>query len=150
MHRPRPAHADSYSDRYSAPPRYDDVLAVVRDFLAQRTAAATGAGVAADAIVIDPGLGFGKSVAQNLELIARTPELAAVGYPVVSALSRKSFTAAAAGLKDCPPRDRLPATLALSVVHMLRGCRLFRVHDVAAHAQALAAARAVPRTGPDL
>lgn len=146
MHRPRASLEDSYSDRYAEPPRYGDVVATVRGFLAERAAAALQAGVVPGAVVIDPGLGFGKGVGQNLELIARTAELAALGYPVLSGLSRKSFTGAAGGLRESTPRDRLPATLALSAAHLRTGASIFRVHDVAAHAQALSAAGAAGGT----
>jgi dihydropteroate synthase len=144
MHRLAPPRQDRYSDRYDSPPDYAASGGVVRAvgvFLAARVEAAQAAGVARGKIVIDPGLGFGKSVDQNLELIAGTPELAAMGLPVMSALSRKSFTARAAGLSpETPPRQRLAATLGLSVAHLAAGARVFRVHDVAEHVEALNAA----------
>lgn len=140
MHRPRPAPQDRYSDRYDRPPEYADVVAEVRAFLGQRAQAAQDAGVPADAIVLDPGLGFGKSVEQNLALIRGTPSLAALGYPVLSGLSRKSFVGRVSLGRDSQPGERLAGTLALSVVHLLHGARIFRVHDVAEHAQALNAA----------
>ncbi|MEX2218535.1 MAG: dihydropteroate synthase [Phycisphaerales bacterium] len=140
MHRLRPPERDSYSDRYAEPPRYGDVAAEVSAFLRERCAAAGARGVAPGSIVIDPGLGFGKTVEQNLELIRRTGELAALGYPVLSGLSRKSFTGRAAGLAESTPAERLGATLALSVAHLIAGARLFRVHDVAEHRRAVSAA----------
>lgn len=146
MHRLTTPARDSYSDRYAATPDYGSsgVVATVRSFLAERTRAAIEAGVPAEQIVVDPGLGFGKSVQQNLELIARGDEIASLGFPVLSGASRKSFTARAAGMPgDTSPRDRLEATLAISVLHLHRGTRLFRVHDVGAHARALHAAWAV-------
>src|SRR6185295_919199 len=83
-------------------------------------------------------------VAQNLELIATTPRLRELGFPVLSGLSRKSFVARAAGLPpDTPPADRLAPTLALSVLHASLGASLFRVHDVQPHVQALRAASGV-------
>jgi dihydropteroate synthase len=142
MHRLRRPRDESYSDQYREPPRYTDVVATVRDFLADRAAAATSAGIAREQIVIDPGLGFGKTVAQNLELIRRTPELLNLGFPVLSAVSRKSFVGKASGLQDSAPADRLPGSISLSVAHFIAGARLFRVHDVAALAQALRAAAA--------
>jgi dihydropteroate synthase len=147
MHRLAPPDRDSYSDRYSVPPSYDDVGSEVGAFLRSRAAAAEAAGIPPEAIVLDPGLGFGKSVAQNLELIARTGEIADIGYPVLSGLSRKSFVGRAGGLADSTPSERLPATLALSVTHLLRGARVFRVHDVREHAQALAAAHSALAAG---
>jgi len=140
MHRLRPPGEDSYSDRYAQPPRYDDVVAAVRGFLAERSRTAMSRGVAHDAIVLDPGLGFGKTVEQNLELIRRTPELLALGFPILCGASRKSFTARAAGMADSSPADRLAPSIALAVAHRLAGASIFRVHDVAAHVQALAAA----------
>jgi dihydropteroate synthase len=144
MHRLAPPTADRFSDRYDAPPAYPrGVVAEVAAFLDARVRAALDAGVPADRIVVDPGLGFGKSVEQNLALIAATPRLAETGRPVLSALSRKSFTGRVGLGRDSDPSERLPATLALSVLHLHAGARLFRVHDVAEHRQALDAAWAV-------
>ncbi len=140
MHRLRPPGEDSYSDRYRAPPDYSragDVVAAVRAFLAERAAVAQRAGVDPRAIVLDPGLGFGKTVEQNLELILRTNALAALGFPIMSGISRKSFTGAWAGLQDSRPEDRLAASVALALEHRRAGASIFRVHDVAAHAAAL-------------
>lgn len=146
MHRLRPPGADVFSHQYAQAPEYaGNVVDAVRGFLAERAEAAVRAGVARDGIVLDPGLGFGKSVEQNLELIARTGEIAGLGYPVMSGISRKSFTAAAAGMDPAktPPRERGHATVGLSVMHWIRGARIFRVHDVREHVEALrAAARA--------
>lgn len=160
MHRLTTPERDRYSTQYAHAPEYmpknvakhanaDDaaernteagVVRVVRDYLAERTEAAAQHGIAREQIAIDPGLGFGKSVEQNLQLIRATPSLCALGYPVLSALSRKSFVAAAAGIPaDCPPRDRAHATVGLSLLHMTLGARLFRVHDVAMHTHALRA-----------
>lgn len=147
MHRLVAPARDSYSDAYAVEPVYDDVVRRVREFLAARLADARAAGVPADAVVLDPGLGFGKSVKQNLELIARTRELAALGRPVLSGASRKSFTGAAAGWTGSRPGQRLAPTLALSVLHLAAGARLFRVHDVGEHAGALAAAWAALGSG---
>lgn len=142
MHRPRAAEADSYSDAYAVPPLYGDVVAEVGAFLRGRAEAALGAGVRRESIVLDPGLGFGKSVEQNLALIRGTPSLAALGYPVLSGLSRKSFVGRVSLGRDSQPAERLPGTLALSVVHLGCGAGIFRVHDVPEHVQALDAARA--------
>lgn len=150
MHRLRPPESDQYSDRYPAAPAYSTdpaappsaVVAPVTAFLRERALAAEAAGIAPSAIVLDPGLGFGKSVAQNLALIRATPALADLGYPILSALSRKSFVGRVGLQRDSAPSERLEATLALSVVHLAAGAHLFRVHDVAPHASALRAARA--------
>lgn len=150
MHRLAPPRQDRYSDRYDAPPDYGaggGVVRAVRSFLAERVEAACAAGVEPARIVIDPGLGFGKTVEQNLQLIAGTPDLAALGRPVLSALSRKSFTARAAGMgPQTPPRERLAATIGLSVAHLAAGARVFRAHDVGEHVRALGAAWAALRS----
>ncbi len=149
MHRRVAPASDQFSHQYSAQPSYDHpdgVLGVVRDLLADRLRRALNAGVEPARLVIDPGLGFGKSVAQNLELIRRTPDLLSLGAPVLSACSRKSFTGALIappGSSPPPPSERLIPTLALSVLHLTFGARLFRVHDVKPHAEALAAAWAL-------
>jgi len=164
MHRLAKPREDAFSHSYGkagapAEPRYGDVVHEVGEFLARRAVDAMKAGVRTDAIVLDPGLGFGKTVAQNLELIRRTSELACLGYPIMSALSRKSFVAKAAmswgdkgGVGETkpnrskeapelpPPSERLHATLALSARHLATGARIFRVHDVRPHVEALRAA----------
>jgi dihydropteroate synthase len=145
MHRVARPSVDSYSDQYipSARPRYDDVVTQVRDFLSQRASLAREAGIAPEAIVIDPGLGFGKTVEQSMELVTGTSQLAALAYPVLSALSRKSFVGRISLGRDSRPDERLAGTLACSIMHMFSGARLFRVHDVGAHRQALRAAWAL-------
>ena len=137
MHRLRRPADDSYSDRYSAPPIYSDVVAEVKAFLSERARTAIGAGVDSSKIVLDPGLGFGKTVEQNLELIRRTGEFVALGFPILSGASRKSFVGRAAGLAESTPVDRIAASIGISLAHCLAGARLFRVHDVGAQAQAL-------------
>lgn len=144
MHRATFPAQDRYSDRYAREPVYEGgVIAHVAAYLKERASAAIGAGVDPAAIVLDPGLGFGKNVSQNMDLIAGTASLCALGYPVVSALSRKSFVGRVALGRDSQPHERLAGTLALSVEHLRAGARLFRVHDVAEHAQALGAAWAL-------
>jgi len=143
MHRLRPPDVDQFSDQYQREPKYDDVVTTVRDFLCERLRAALDAGVAHEAIVLDPGLGFGKTVEQNYELIRRTGELLAIGRPVLSAASRKSFIGSVSGVTE--PSRRVSGSVAISVAHHLAGVRLFRVHDVAAHAEALAVAEAMAR-----
>ncbi|MEE8129332.1 MAG: dihydropteroate synthase, partial [Vicinamibacterales bacterium] len=143
MHRRVSPEDDVYSDRYREPPSYGDVTAVVGAWLEERCRIAEGYGVESLAIAIDPGLGFGKSVEQNYELIGRVGELVETGRPVVGAASRKSFIGAATGIGDPARRDT--ASTAVSVIHWLAGVRLFRVHDVPAHRQALAVASAVGR-----
>lgn len=141
MHRLVAPSNDTFSDRYVREPEYPGgVVACVKAFLAQRAQAALDAGVHQDAIILDPGLGFGKSVEQNLELIDGTPELAALGFPILSALSRKSFVGRVSLGRDSTPAERLPGTIQLSLRHRDTGASLFRVHDVAAHATAFCVA----------
>jgi dihydropteroate synthase len=146
MHRRLPPEAESYSHQYAQAPAYDDVVRDVIAFLRERAVAAEAAGVGRDAIVVDPGLGFGKSVDDNYELIRRSGEIVAgTGYPMLSAASRKSFIGAATQEEE--PRRRVTGSTAVSVSHYLAGVRLFRVHDVAAHREALAVARAIADAG---
>lgn len=147
MHRERHPAADRFSDRYDPhqpASMQGDVVASVRAFLADRADAAVRAGVSRDAIVLDPGLGFGKTVDQNLALISGTARLASLGFPILSALSRKSFVGRIGLDRDSTPDERLPATLALSLRHAQLGARILRVHDIAPHAQALRAFIAFP------
>ncbi len=147
MHRLRPPDRDSFSTSYSesASPVYADVVADVGAFLEERAVAAQGKGVDAASIVIDPGLGFGKTVAQNCELIARIDELADCGYPVLCAASRKSFLDPSRSIE---PHRRVAGSIAAAVAMYMRGVRMYRVHDVAAHRQALAVAAAIVEAGP--
>jgi dihydropteroate synthase len=115
-------------------PRYDDVVTDVRAFLEERLAAAVSAGIPEERILLDPGIGFGKTAAHNLELIRRLDELVAVGRPVVIGTSRKSFLGALTG-RDVD--HRLPGTIATNVLAYERGARIFRVHEVAAVVDAL-------------
>ena len=120
-------------------PRYDDVVDDVRAFLEERLAAAKAAGVAEQRVQLDPGIGFGKTLQHNLELLRRLDELAAIGRPIVVGTSRKSFLGRITG-RDVT--ERVPATVATTVIAYERGARVFRVHDVAATADALAVAAA--------
>jgi dihydropteroate synthase len=115
-------------------PRYADVVAEVRDFLAQRAAALRGRGVEAQRIVVDPGFGFGKTDAHNLALHGGIGELAALGFPVLVGWSRKSTLGRITGR---PVHARLAASLAAALSAVQRGARVLRVHDVAATVDAL-------------
>lgn len=123
--------------------RYDDVVAEVLTSLRMSIEMAAASGVASDNIVIDPGIGFGKDVAGNLELLRRTADLAELGRPIMLGTSRKSFIGRLLGLDD--PQQRLAGTLATIALGYAGGARLFRVHDVAAARQAALVARAVCR-----
>jgi dihydropteroate synthase len=124
-------------------PRYDDVVDDVRAFLEQRAAFAVGEGVREDRIMVDPGIGFGKTLDHNLELLRRLDEIVAVGFPVVIGTSRKSFLGRLTGRED--PHERVAATLATTVLALERGASVFRVHDVAPTKDALAVATATLR-----
>jgi dihydropteroate synthase len=120
-------------------PRYDDVVSEVKAFLEGRLAFAVAEGVDEQRVWLDPGIGFGKTVEHNLELLRRLDEIVAIGRPVVVGTSRKSFLGQITG-RDVG--ERLAGTLATSVLAYERGTAIFRVHDVAAVADALAVAAA--------
>jgi dihydropteroate synthase len=109
-------------------PRYDDVVADVRAFLAARLEFAVSAGIAEERILLDPGIGFGKTLDHNLELLDRLEELVGLGRPVVIGTSRKSFLGRLTGR---PMEDRVAGTVATCVMAYERGASVFRVHDVA-------------------
>ncbi len=115
-------------------PSYTDVVSEVEEFLLRQARAAAAAGVRD--VVLDPGIGFGKNVHHNLALLRATKRLASLGYPVMVGVSRKGFIGRLSGETD--PLARLPGTLAGHLWAAAGGAALLRVHDVAAHAQALA------------
>jgi len=143
MHRLVAPGDDTYSDRYAKEPAYGDVVRDVCDFLVERADAAINAGIARDLIAVDPGLGFGKSVSQNYELLARTSEIAALGFPVLVGASRKSFLGAVSGRSD--PEQRIIGSVVAAVAAYGGGARIVRAHDVGAHREALLIAHAVLR-----
>jgi dihydropteroate synthase len=128
-----------------AAPRYDDVVSEVKAFLEERLAFAVAEGVAEERVWLDPGVGFGKTVEHNLELLRRLDELVAIGRPVVVGTSRKSFLGKLTGGK--PEDERLPGTIASNVIAFERGATVFRVHDVAPVVDALAVAAATVGPG---
>ncbi len=121
-------------------PRYDDVVAEVEAFLAERLEAAVAAGIAEERVWLDPGIGFGKTAAHNLELLRRLGELRELGRPLVVGTSRKSFIGRVDG---SAAGERLGGTIASSVLAAAEGAAVLRVHDVAELRQALAVAAAV-------
>lgn len=128
-------------------PHYRDVVDDVKAFLSERLEFAVGEGVQERRILLDPGIGFGKTVAHNLELLRRLEEIVALGRPVVIGTSRKSFLGRLAGelltsAGSAAPDDRLPGTITTNVMALERGASVFRVHDVAPVAAALAVAGA--------
>jgi dihydropteroate synthase len=124
-------------------PRYGDVVAEVKAFLEERLAFAVGAGIAEERILLDPGIGFGKTVEHNLTLLARLDEIVALGRPVVVGTSRKSFLGKLTGRPQT--RERPSGTVATNVLALERGAAVFRVHDVAANVEALTVAAATLR-----
>jgi dihydropteroate synthase len=110
-------------------PRYDNVLDEVRDFLRQRIAAAEAAGIARERILIDPGFGFGKTLAHNLTLLRNLRYFVPLGVPLLAGLSRKSMLGAITG-QDA--HHRLPASLAAALIAAQQGAAIIRVHDVRA------------------
>jgi dihydropteroate synthase len=108
-------------------PHYDDVVAEVKDFLKQRIEAVKAAGIAAERIVVDPGFGFGKTAAHNLELLRRLKEFAPLNLPLLAGLSRKSTLGKITGR---PVEERLAGSLAMALLALQGGATILRVHDV--------------------
>lgn len=126
-------------------PQYDDVVAEVRDFLAARIESALAAGVDESRILIDPGIGFGKTSAHNLALLAQLETLVGLGPPLLLGASRKRFLGAICAEPDCT--TLMPATCATTSIGVMAGARVFRVHDVAGNRQAADVAWAIRRAG---
>ena len=121
-------------------PRYDDVVDDVKAFLAERMEFAVGQGVVEERIWVDPGIGFGKTLEHNLELLRRLGELRELGRPLVVGTSRKSFIGKVDG---SDVEDRIGGSIATSVLAAAEGADVLRVHDVAEMAQALAVTSAI-------
>jgi dihydropteroate synthase len=127
-------------------PRYGDVVSDVAAFLEERLAFAVRAGVPEERICLDPGIGFGKTVEHNLELIARLDEICALGRPVLVGASRKRFTGRILGDRDALTGP-VSVAIAMTVLAYQREASLFRVHDVRPHVEALTAVQAVEEVG---
>jgi len=121
-------------------PAYDDVVDEVKAFLAERIELAVAAGVSEERIWVDPGIGFGKTLEHNLQLLARLGELRELGRPIVVGTSRKSFIGKIDG---SPVEERLGGTIASSVIALAGGAEMLRVHDVAEVAEAVRVAEAI-------
>ncbi|MGH7845583.1 MAG: dihydropteroate synthase [Candidatus Binatia bacterium] len=127
-------------------PSYVDVVSEVAEFLRARAQSAVAAGIDPAAIVVDPGIGFGKGFEHNLALLRNIPVLAALGFPVIVGVSRKAFIGK---ILDAVPEDRLEGSLAAAVVAVLGGARMIRVHDMrptARFMRVLEAIRTLPAT----
>ncbi|MCI0340108.1 MAG: dihydropteroate synthase [Planctomycetales bacterium] len=127
-----------------AAPRYGEVVAEVAAFLRERVEAAVAAGIAREQLLVDPGIGFGKTLEHNLEILRRLGELRSIGRPILVGPSRKSFLGA---LLDLPVGERLEGTLAAVAACVLRGALVVRVHDVRAAARAVRVAAALRSDG---
>lgn len=126
-------------------PVYEDVVVEVRDYLAAAAQQAEGAGIAREKIWIDPGIGFGKTIAHNLALLRHLSILVETGYPVLVGVSRKGFLGRLGGTPASPLSvgDRLPATLAAQVLAQAAGAGVIRAHDVREAKQAMRVADAI-------
>jgi dihydropteroate synthase len=129
-----------------ADPRYDDVVADVRGFLQSRIDACLAAGISRDRLVIDPGIGFGKRVVHNLDLLAALPRLAALGVPLMIGVSRKSLFGELLGR---PIEQRLAGGIAVATAAVLAGANIVRTHDVAETVDAVRVASALLSAGYD-
>jgi dihydropteroate synthase len=125
-----------------ANPTYEDVVSEVKAFLEERLRFAVDEGLAEDRICVDPGIGFGKTVEHNFELVRRLGEIAALGRPVVVGFSRKSSLGRILGDPEAKTGP-LSASIAAAVAAYERGATILRVHDVREHVEALTAAQAV-------
>ena len=128
-------HMSDEPDRMQEQTEYDDVVTDVKAFLAHRIAACREAGIAKDQMMIDPGFGFGKTVAQNYEMLRRLEEFASFDLPILVGVSRKSMIGAITGR---PASERVVPSAVLAVMAAARGASVIRVHDVAETADALA------------
>jgi dihydropteroate synthase len=125
-------------------PHYEDVVREVRDFLAERAEYAVAAGIRPENVILDPGIGFGKNLDHNLDLLRNLDAIVDLGFPVLIGASRKSFMEKITGVQEA--RDRVSGTVATTVLAYERGATFFRVHDVRANREALAVAEAVLHT----
>ena len=125
-------------------PHYEDVVREVRDFLAERAEYAVAAGVRPENVIVDPGIGFGKNLEHNLDLLHNLDAIVDLGFPVLIGASRKRFIERITGVQEA--RDRVSGTVATTVLAYERGATFFRVHDVRANREALAVAEAVLHT----
>ena len=121
-------------------PVYDDVVSDILDFLSAQIDSARAMGISRSQIVIDPGLGFGKKYAHNIEILARLSDFHTLGHPLLVGASRKQFTA-----PQSLPHERLPGSIAAITLGVIAGVHIVRVHSVAETVQALALSDSVCR-----
>jgi len=143
-------HIKGTPEKMQLNPEYTDVVAELKEYFIERVQTARSAGVAADRIVLDPGIGFGKRLRDNIEIMKRLNEFRVFDCPLLLGVSRKSFLGALGGETD--PAARLPETLIAGMAGVMRGASILRVHDVSAAVRGLKVARAldmVPSHGDD-
>ncbi len=138
-------HSQGTPETMQDDPRYDDVLLDVYDALDARIAAAEALGIPRSRILVDPGIGFGKTLAHNLALLRGIALFHGLGCPILLGVSRKGFIGVIGNARN--PADRLPGSIALALAAIARGVQLVRVHDMAETAQALALWQAVHPAG---
>jgi len=135
MHRRLPPELDTYSDQYEIDPVSKDIVEEVTSWLLERVSVAIGQGVPSQSIAIDPGLGFGKSVDQNILLMEQVDRIVASGYPVYVGASRKSFLGVSS-TQDVP-KSRDEASTSVAFAMAMKGVQIFRVHNVSLHTRVL-------------
>ncbi|MDP7004712.1 MAG: dihydropteroate synthase [Phycisphaerales bacterium] len=135
MHRRLSPELDNYSNEYYEDPQSDDIVSDVSEWLMNRVDLALSDGVSKDSIAIDPGLGFGKSVEQNIELMENMAHFVHLGFPVYVGVSRKSFVGVTTGIESPCMRDRDSALMALNIFE--QGAQIFRVHNISEHVRVL-------------
>lgn len=140
-------HAQGDPQSMQANPRYGDVLLDVYDFLSERIAAAEAAGIPRERIVIDPGIGFGKTMEHNLALLRGLPLFQSLGCPLLLGVSRKRFIGTLSGVETAA--ERVHGSIAAALTAVTQGAHILRVHDVAATVQALRVWRAVTPSPPE-
>lgn len=134
-------HAQGTPQTMQADPRYDDVLAEVYGFLARRMDVAVAAGIDPARLIVDPGIGFGKTLTHNLTLLQGLSRFHGLGAPILLGASRKRFIGTLSGVENAA--DRMPGSLAVALMAAGQGAQILRVHDVGATVQALALWRAL-------
>ena len=128
-------------------PSYGDVIEEIYDFFRNQSALAVRAGVKPENIIIDPGLGFGKTLDHNFTIVKKLEDFKSLGYPVLIGASRKSFTGA---LSNLPPEQRLEGSIAVAVMSVINGASLLRVHDVRETIRAIKLVKAVQNVKEEL
>ncbi len=138
-------HAQGDPETMHLDPRYDDVLLDVFDFLSAQVTLLTGYGIARERIIVDPGIGFGKTMAHNLRLLSGISLFHGLGCPILVGASRKGFIGTLSAAEN--PKERMPGSIGVALAAVAQGVQIYRVHDVKETAQAFALWSAVARKG---